>query len=52
MVNVLEGLYIVTALAFLAALIQFARKRRVAAMRFVWLGALAAGVSILLYWLL
>jgi uncharacterized protein YjeT (DUF2065 family) len=52
MVNVLEGLYFLTVLAFIAAIIQFVRNRRDAALRFVWLGALAAGASLLLYWFL
>lgn len=51
-VNLLEALYILTAIALLGAGVQFARKNRTAARHLLWLGILGAGVSILLYWFL
>ena len=49
MVNLLEGLYLLTAIILIAAGIQFARGKRTSAKHLLWLGVLAAGVSILLY---
>lgn len=50
MVNLLEGLYLLTAIVLIAAGIQFARGKRTSAKHLLWLGVLGAGVSILLYW--
>ena len=52
MISVLEVLYVLTVLSFVASGVQFLRKRSPSARRFVWLGALGAGLSVLLYWLL
>ena len=52
MVNVLEGLYGVTAVLLLAAVIQFARSRRTAARRLAWFAAGGIALSAALYWYL
>ena len=50
MVNLLEGLYLLTAILLVAAAMQFVRGKRTSAKHLLWLGVLGAGVSILLYW--
>lgn len=49
MVNVLEALYVLTAVVLIAAGVQFARGKRTSSRHLLWLGVLGAGVSILLY---
>ena len=49
-VNLLEGLYLLTAILLVAAAMQFVRGKRTSAKHLLWLGVLGAGVSILLYW--
>ena len=52
MVNILETLYVLTALALLAALIQLMRGHRATARRFAIAGAIGVVASLLLYWIL
>ena len=52
MVNVLEGLYVVTALAAVAGVIQFVRGRRVSGRRFLGAAGVGALGAVLLYVLL
>jgi hypothetical protein len=49
-VNLLEGLYLLTAIVLVAAGVQLVRRKRTSAKHLLWLGVLGAGVSILLYW--
>lgn len=49
MVNLLETLYVLTAVLLIAAGVQFARGKRTASRHLLWLGILGAGVSLLLY---
>src|SRR5688500_1955026 len=48
-VNLLETLYVLTAVLLVAAGVQFARGKRTASRHLLWLGILGAGVSLLLY---
>jgi hypothetical protein len=52
MVNALEALYVLTALAFVAAIVLHIRGRRLAARRLAYLGALGALLAIAGYWYL
>ena len=49
MINILETLYFLTALALLAALIQLMRGHRASARRFAIAGAIGVVASLLLY---
>lgn len=52
MVIVLEALYVVTALTFLAAIVLLVRGRRQVARRFAVVGGICALFAIWLYWYL
>jgi hypothetical protein len=52
MVNLLECLYALTTLSFLAALVMSVRGRRTRAIQFALLAAVGAAFSIGFYWLL
>lgn len=52
MVSLLEVLYAVTALSFVAAFVLMVRGQRAAARRLTLVGALCAVLALLLYWYL
>jgi len=51
-VNLLEALYVITALSFLMALVTLARGRRRRAGQFALLAAVGTVLSIVFYWYL
>jgi hypothetical protein len=52
MVNLLEGLYIATALAFVGAAVQLIRKRSQAARTLLWAGGVGMLLCAVMYWYL
>lgn len=52
MVSLLEALYIVTALAFVGAMVQLVRKRMPSVWLLLVIGAIGAVVCVVMYWLL
>jgi hypothetical protein len=51
-INLLEALYVLTVISFLAALVQMIRGRRAPARRLAIVGGVAAALSVVLYWYL